>query len=366
MNKKITKFTSKFWPYLVFLVGACILLSFQFVNKAVSTSVDSYFHFSRIYDASRQIRTGNWGLLTNFAFQQSGRIVNGVYGPVLAYFLGLLALIFHSWLRLQMAAALLLYMGAACGMYLLSMRLTGKQVLSTVITLCYLAFSPLTAWPTMANFQAVSAALAPWAVLCCARMVVNRQAPISWLSLGIFMAVCAQLHMLDCLIFGSAMFIFAIVGFVLTDHKKDMVLNLLFAVVLFLFLSVNIWLPILHFTGSNAMSTPLAFDLAEHTWSLGGIYHYLGDTFTVIFVLAAVANLVYVLCHWHCSVLNNVLAFTGSFYLLAASKYFPWQSIQKTWPTLKTSFQSPRRLAALAIALLLASFAITLSQISQK
>lgn len=52
--------------------------------------------------------------------------MNGVYGPGLAYFLGFLALVCHSWLRLQMAFALLLYLAAACGMYLLVLRLTGQ------------------------------------------------------------------------------------------------------------------------------------------------------------------------------------------------------------------------------------------------
>lgn len=44
-----------------------------------------------------------------------------------------------SWLRLQLAAAVFFYMGAACGMYKLALRLTGQQALSTLITLCYLA-----------------------------------------------------------------------------------------------------------------------------------------------------------------------------------------------------------------------------------
>lgn len=366
MKKKLEKLLAKGWPYFLFLVCAFLLLSWQIVNKVTSQGVDTYFHFSRIYDASRQIRTGNWSLITNYSFDQAGRIVNAVYGPALAYFLGLLALVCHSWLRFQLVFALILYFAAGAGLYQVALRLTGKQILSTLAALCYIAFSPLTSWPTMASFQAVSAALAPWAVLFCVRMIENKDRPIDWLSLGAFMAAVAQMHLLDCLIFASVLFIFAIIGFVRTGHKKGMLLNLLGAVALFALLTVNVWLPVLHFMHTDVMATPSPWHLTESTWNLKLLYLYLSDTITVVFVAASAANLIYVLCHWKQSTVNNALALTGSFYLFAASSYFPWAAIEHALPVLRTSFQQPRRLDPIAIALLCASMALTWRQLNKK
>lgn len=58
------------------------------------------------------------------------------------------------------------------------------------------------------------------------------------------------------------------------------------------------------------------------------------------------------------STVNNALALTGSFYPFAASSYFPWAAIERALPALRPSFQQPRRLDPIAIALLCASMAL--------
>lgn len=79
----------------IFTVSLFLVLP-QILNKSLVLGGDSNFHFNRIYDTYMQLRTGNFNYFqTNFGFQQSGRIINALYGPGFSYILGLLLVIVH-------------------------------------------------------------------------------------------------------------------------------------------------------------------------------------------------------------------------------------------------------------------------------
>ena len=67
INKKVEGILKKIWPYLVFIVVAILLVSYQIQKHTTIVVADSYFHFSRFYDAAEQIKNHNlWFLRTFF------------------------------------------------------------------------------------------------------------------------------------------------------------------------------------------------------------------------------------------------------------------------------------------------------------
>ena len=63
---------------------------------------DSIFHFNRFYDTSQQIKNLDFHyFISLYGFQESGRIINALYGPLFAYFQGILVLISKNWFTYQ-------------------------------------------------------------------------------------------------------------------------------------------------------------------------------------------------------------------------------------------------------------------------
>lgn len=90
------------------LIGGC-LFSFsillvlpQYFSGGIILGPDFLFHYNRFYDTAMQIKTGNFQyFISTYGFQQSGRIVNALYGPIFAYLQGLLLLLSKTWYNYQ-------------------------------------------------------------------------------------------------------------------------------------------------------------------------------------------------------------------------------------------------------------------------
>ncbi|MDU1879425.1 MAG: hypothetical protein E6779_07590, partial [Finegoldia magna] len=58
--------------------------------------------YNRFYEDAMQLKNGNFSyFLSLYGFQQSGRIVNALYGPFFSYLQGGLVLISGTWFRYQ-------------------------------------------------------------------------------------------------------------------------------------------------------------------------------------------------------------------------------------------------------------------------
>ena len=89
INKKVENILEKLWPYIVFAIVAFILVSYQIQKHTTILVGDGFFHFSRFYDAAMQIKNHNFSYYQmNYGFNQTGRIINGLYGPFFAYLMG--------------------------------------------------------------------------------------------------------------------------------------------------------------------------------------------------------------------------------------------------------------------------------------
>ena len=101
----------------IFLIAGLFVVPQLWTQKMI-LGADALFHYNRFYETAEQIKTGNFSyFISLFGFQQSGRIVNAVYGPLFSYLQGMLVLLAGSWFHYQVLSNFLVYLLAGCSLF---------------------------------------------------------------------------------------------------------------------------------------------------------------------------------------------------------------------------------------------------------
>lgn len=356
-NKKNYQKLAYWVPYLVFALVIILVMNSQLRHHITIIVGDGYFHFTRIYDAAQQIRTHNFSYFQmNWGFDQSGRIVNAVYGPMFAYLMGFFLLLSGSWFKFQILTGFLISFAAAAGMYQLMKKVNNNLFVDTLVSLVYLC--QISWWNQGATFGSISAMMLPYVLLVAVRMIQNWQKPISWLQLGLTMSIVAQIHLMSTLLFTIMLIPFAIAGFCHTDNKKAMIYNFLGAVGITLVLTGNVWGALIYFHLHDVMANPIETNMAISAVGWANM--------SELFWGLAIFQIIYVLFHLRESLLNNIVTLTGTIFLVISTNLMPWNAIQTAYPVLRSTFQVPRRLMIEAIPLLLLGAGITIRFMVQR
>lgn len=351
-------------PYLAIAIMSYIIMYPQIISHGVILGTDSIFHFNRFYDAAKQIQQGNWSYFqSNYSFQQSGRIINAVYGPLFAYLNGiLLGVLGSTWFRYQIVSNFLVYFIGGVGMYQLATKVKASRRIALLVSLIFLCIGWLPRWELAQNMNAWGAALAPYCIMVGLTMVQDRKRPVHWLPLMALMTIVIQIHLLSSIFFTLILVPFFITGLVLTTNRGRMLWDTLKAVVSTIILTGNVWGALLMLNLHNHIAQPAPFDMqlnALKPSQFSSTRDYLIYFCWVFFAL----QLLYVLFNLRKSLVNSLLTLMGTIILLVSSTWFPWSIVQKAVPALQTTLQFPNRLTVIAYPMLLAGVAITCQQL---
>lgn len=357
IKEKWPKIAKISWPYVVFAVIVGMILEYQIRKHTAIVVSDGYFHFSRFYDAAMQIKHHNFSYFQmNYSFHQSGRIINALYGPFLAYLMGVILLVAGTWLRFQIITTFIISFLAAVGMYKCSLKVSKNQIISALIALIYI--TQINLWSNGSTFNSISSMLMPYVLLCAIRMVTNFEHPINWLQLGITMSVVIQIHVISTILAIILLIPFFIIGLVKSTNKKSMLLNLAGAVGITILLTMNIWIAMIYFHSSDMASNPAAVNMAHATLK--------SHRFTILTQLIILVQVIYVVFNLKKSWLNTIITIFSLMFLFIASKYFPWDAVQHIFPVLREAFQFPRRLFIIIWPLILTGIAMTATELIQE
>ncbi|MBB1080441.1 cell division protein [Limosilactobacillus sp. STM2_1] len=365
MKSKIANLINWGLPYCAIIAMAYLIMFPQIVSHGVILGTDSIFHFNRFYDAAKQVQQFNFNYFqSNYSFQQSGRIINAVYGPLFAYLNGIILGIVGTWYRYQIVTTFLVYFIGGVGMYRLGINAHSKRFFATICALIYMNIGWLPRWELAQNMNAWGAALAPFMVICGIRMIQNHQRPINWLQLMILMTVVIQIHILSSLFFVVTLIPFFIIGMILATNRWQMWIDTIKAVFGTIILTANVWGALLMLNVDNDIATPAKFNLLNNALQpamFNSTRDYLIYAMWILFIL----QLIYVLFTLKNSLTNTVLTILGTLMLLFSSIFTPWNIIQKIFPMLGHTLQFPNRLTIIAYPLLLAGVAISMTTITQ-
>ena len=355
-------------PFIAIFTVSLFLVLPQILNHSVVLGADSIFHFNRIYDIYMQIKTGNFNFFqSNYGFQQSGRIVNAVYGPGFAYILGIILVAVHSWIKFQILTSFLLFFISGYSMYFLSRAMTATKKISLLTAILFMGSFWITGWEANQNFMSWGIMLMPLVVLSGLKMINNNAEDLKIIPLALTVALVIQVHVLSAVMSIAVLVVFFVVGMFQTSGKLKLLVKCLLAAVLALLLTFNVWGSMLEVFTSNALYSPFA----EHdmsSWAMNistGDYDYvhLGLVMSVIFI----AQIIFVFSKKEkISLANKVVTIIGGIFLILSSNLIPWARLSDSFPQIQSFLQFPYRFNGFAMILLLAGFGATISNLSVK
>lgn len=349
----------KSWPYLTIVGVAIIVLLSQIVTGAYILGVDSIFHMNRFYDTMMQIKTGNWSyFISIYGFQQSGRIINALYGPLTAYVNGLLLLITGSWARFQIISSLSIMIISGISMYRLALRTQIKRIYAVIVGISYMLSFLIMGWVVGMQFTGWGAALLPWLISAGFDMVDYQE--IKVLKLALPMSVLLQTHMLSSLSGALALVPLFISGIIRCKNRWKMLIHAFYAVLLTLLLTANVWYGTFEISITNhALGVAPQLDMHEDSVALFGKNVFvLSPIYTIAFILVAI----YFIKNFKKLTRDRKVIFiTGMMFLWLSSVAFPWQTLDNIFPNISFLIQMPRRFVVIAFIFLLICMGIMIN-----
>lgn len=368
-NHSVEKYKNKIIDYLIpiilSLVIATVLIWTELTTRSGLTLDDTAFHFHRFYDTYQQIQNHNFSYFQmNYGMGESGRIVNALYGPFFAYLMGSLLLFCSSWLRFQILITYLIFLVGGLGIYRLSLKVKISQVVSSIVTALFLTTGYIAYWPRSNAFNSWGAVLIPFVLIQGINLLNNHKTRFSWISLGIVMAIVAQIHLLSTFFSILALIPFFIYGLVLSENKRQMWIDVFKAVGLFIVLTANVWGAFLLLYPTNQMASPIDYSpvLTAVNLSVAGT-STMWASITEVTLLLFIVQLIYVIFNFKSSKLNTFVTLEGIVFLYLSSNLFPWQFVKNTLPAVTGYLQFPNRFTVVAYPLLFLGIGLTLNEL---
>lgn len=364
--KKAVQNSKNWWAIGVILIAVLSLLSIQARSRNVIIGYDTFFHFNRIYDTSMQFQTGRFSyFMANFGYCQSGQIVNAVYGPYMAYGLGFLLFLTHSWVDFQLSSALILLFGAGIGAYLLFRRVKISYYLATAGAVLFLSQNFITYWLTSTAFLDWGSMMLPFAVLVGLDLLSGSAKQIH-VSLALVVAILIEMHILSAVITVLLLIPFFLVGIYRSQAKERYLKKIILNVGLTLLLTANYFAAFFDVFGHNHLIAPFrvqslqsgGMQLVNKTLMQGSV--------GIVFMIIITVQIIFILFNLKRSNLNVMLTTIGLFFLALSSEYFPWDQIGKSAPVFRDFLQFPSRFYAVAALLLLTGFLLSVNQAMQQ
>lgn len=360
--KQIFKSRERLWVSLFIISFAILLVTPQLFTRKVILGSDSIFHYNRFYEAAMQLKNGNFSyFLSLYGFQQSGRIVNALYGPFFAYLQGGLILISGTWFRYQIVSRVLLHILAESSMYALLKQCKVKTSIALSLGLLYATTFSIQYWTMRQGFSSWGAALLPYCFIPAIHYVFYQR--VDQVRLALSMALIFQIHVLSALMLAMMYLPFYFYTFVkaTTSKKKETILKVLIAVILFLLLTVNVWGVLLYLRGANHLLDPFINREIGKNGIDGTARYWLYTPISLMVLL--ILQFIYAIVNWKkLARWKRILHFIYFVFFFLSTGLFPWQYLVENGNTFAELIQFPFRFFVPATILLLAITGLTVTR----
>lgn len=344
-------------------LGAGLLLLPQLYTHQMILGSDSIFHYNRFYDTYMQIKEGNFQyFISMYGFQSSGRIVNALYGPIIAYVNGFLLLIGKTWFNYQVLSNFVVYLLAGSSLYYLLRRAKVRTDLSLILAVFYLTTYAIQYWVQNQAFSGWAAALLPLSLVPVVTFVSTKK--INVLELACCTAVIVQTHFLTSLFVIMAYIPAFLYAFWQSEKRGRLLKQLFQAIGLFLLLTANIWGSILELYRSDQLLPPFinknmyGTAIALNGYRLGNWLAPMG-----IVIFSGLLFLGLFLGWKKLTPLSKLVALEALGFLVLSSRLLPWQWLSTHVPFV-TLLQFPFRFFVPYTVLLLLALGLFANEFS--
>ena len=360
--KQFFKSKEKLWVSLIIIAFAVLLVTPQLFTRKVILGSDSIFHYNRFYEAAMQLKDGNFSyFLSLYGFQQSGRIVNALYGPFFAYLQGGLVLISGTWFRYQIVSRILLHILAESSMYALLKQCKVKTSIALSLGLLYATTFSIQYWTMRQGFSSWGAALLPFCFIPAIHYIFYQK--VEPIRLALSMALIFQVHILSALMLVMMYIPFYLYTFVKASvtKKKETFVQVFIAVILFLLLTVNVWLVLLYLRGTNHLLNPFINREMGKNGIDGTARYWLYTPISLMVLL--VFQIAYAILNWKkLAKWKKLLHFIYFIFFFLSTGLFPWQYLVENGNTFAELIQFPFRFFIPTTIMLLAITGLTVTR----
>jgi len=347
-------------PFVSLAIISFFLILPQILTKNSIIGADYIFHYNRFYDAAMQIKEGNFEYFLSFyGFQSSGRIVNALYGPLMAYLQGGLVLLAGTWFRYQVLSNFVMYFLSGSTFYYLLRRHGRCQGVSLVMGIVYMTSYCTLYWVFRQSFTSWGAALFPLTLLPLKDFIEKKE--VHPVQLAVVLALMVQTHLFSSLLVIVIYFI-AFCFVVTTGVTRTFFAQLTKAVGLFVLLTANIWGSFLSVYLGNTLQPPFINDqMAAYSIDQLGKNWVLYPRFLLV-ILFAYCLLYAVRLKYH-STYSHVIFWLSVFFGLLSTSLLPWNNWVLERVPFVTIIQFPFRFSVPFIVLGLYGFSGQIEQL---
>lgn len=352
--------TRRYAPIFLLLAVAGLFTLPQIVSRGMIVGSDAIFHFNRFYDSGMQIKTGNFNyFISTFGFQQTGRIVNSFYGPLMSYIQGMLLIICGTWFRYQICSNFLLYAISGISMFhLLRSNLLSNNI-SLFIALIFMTTYSVHYWTIGQCFSSWGTAFLPIALIPLRKMVLYGK--IERIQLAASVALLMQIHLFSCLMLIAIYFIFFLYSFVKNSCKGQMIRGVIEAIILCSLLTANIWLNLYHLYQTNQIVSPFVNRTLHLATVNRSSWYWLVNPIG-LFPITLWQIRCFIRNHRQFSQINKIFTLTALVFLVLSSSLVPWKYLMEKELPFVQMIQFPFRFFLPFTVLLLSSFGLSLEE----
>ncbi|OTO34760.1 hypothetical protein A5870_002114, partial [Enterococcus sp. 2G9_DIV0600] len=191
------------------LFASFILIFPQLYLRGVIIGSDAIFHYNRFYDVSEQIKNGNYQyFISMYGFQQSGRIINALYGPLFAYFQGIIVIISKSWFQYQIISNFILYIISGFSMLIFLKKIKVNGWISAGFSIFFMTTYPIQYWIDQQGLSAWPAAILPLCMIPLIKLIEEKK--LSVIGTSVAISAMFQVHVLSTIFLVMVYFFFFI------------------------------------------------------------------------------------------------------------------------------------------------------------
>ena len=354
----------KYGPFLaIFFIALAFLMPHLFTHKLI-LGADAPFHYNRFYDAAQQIKYGDFHYFPSlYGFQQSGRIVNAVYGPFFAYLQGLIVLLAGSWFHYQILSNFILYLISGFSMLILLRYVNVRNWVSVPVAVLFMSTYSIQYWSINQGFTSWGTCFYPLCMIPIADFVLHKKFPV--IKVAVSVGLMTQIHLLSSIMLALMYIPFYLYYFFNQTEKGKALLHLIKSVLLYFVLTANIWAGLaIVYSGNKILPPFVNREMSQKAIDLDGSYwlHY-PKAFPILILSGF---LLFIFFQQKNTLFQKIVLYTSLVFFFLSTSLIPWTTlIEKNVPFISL-IQFPFRFFVPFTLLLLLYLALSLNQWSEQ
>lgn len=354
----------KYGPFLaIFFIALAFLMPHLFTHKLI-LGADAPFHYNRFYDAAQQIKYGDFHYFPSlYGFQQSGRIVNAVYGPFFAYLQGLIVLLAGSWFHYQILSNFILYLISGFSMLILLRYVNIRNWVSVPVAVLFMSTYSIQYWSINQGFTSWGTCFYPLCMIPIADFVLHKKFPV--IKVAVSVGLMTQIHLLSSIMLALMYIPFYLYYFFNQTEKGKALLQLIKSVLLYFVLTANIWAGLaIVYSGNKILPPFVNREMSQKAIDLDGSYwlHY-PKAFPILILSVF---LLFIFFQQKNTLFQKIVLYTSLVFFFLSTSLIPWTTlIEKNVPFISL-IQFPFRFFVPFTLLLLLYLALSLNQWSEQ